>query len=361
MNRIFFILIALFLGNFSANAQKYVADLLFSTDSASVYKIARSEKSSSEVPGVRVYGIPNGETVTLTRTLDGNPNIGAFTKGGEEYCIHGADLVFSEENPESTVNLFPDLRKEGRHTASERFFTTMTPYCIIALLFIAAIALAFLGRSEPFRRVALTGMPLCILLASVLEIWGYALIGTTVFWWCNYDTYGFFGSLFRAIPYVIFVAFQVYSIKLYEQILFADDPDREISVKPMAVSLGMCIPATVAAAILCACFWRSATDWISLIVFLLTLGIGTVVSYRRNVEAAGVFNGTMLTVFTAVYIIGGLIAVWGLIVVIFRLILQILMIIAGIIMIAAVGTRRYKDQYGNKYEEDGFGNIHRIN
>jgi len=362
MFRILFILtLPYFLGVLSANAQKYTVDLLFSTDSASVYNIVRSEKSSQEVPGVIAFKIPNGEEITLTRTLDGNPSIGALTRDGAEYCINGSNLVFSEDNPEGTPNLFPDLRKEGKHTFIEHFFTTMTPYCIIAILFIAAIAFAFLGRMDAFRTVSLIGMPLCILLASILEIWGFAVLGKNVFWWCDYDTYGFFGSLFRAIPYVLFVAFQVYSIKLYEKILFADDPNKEISIKPMAISMGACIPATLAAAILCAIFWRSATDYISLVVFLLTLGIGTVISCRRNVQAAGAFNGTMLTAFAAVYIIGGLIAVWGLIVVIFRLILQILMIIAGIILIAVVGTTRYKDSRGNVYEEDGFGNIRRIN
>lgn len=361
-NRLLLLFTLMCVTTLTVSAQRYVVDLLFATDSASVYTIVRSDKSSSEVPGIKAFSIPNGEEITLTRTLEGNANIGAFTQDGKEYCIYGSNLILSENNPENTAGLFPDLRKNGKHTAIEHFFTTMTPYWIIALLFILAIAFAFIGRSDALRKVSLIGMPVCISLASFFEIWAFAVLGTDAFWWCDYDTYGFFGSLLRAIPYVVFVAFQIYSIKLYEKILFADDPDKEFSIKPMAISIGACIPATIVAAIMCALWWRSATDIVSLIVFLVTLSVGVIISYRKNVKSLGTFTGTMLTIFMAAYIVGGLIAIWGLIVVIFRLILQILMILAGIFIIAMMGTRRrYKDQFGNKYEEDGFGNIHRIN
>jgi len=360
-NKLILLFIALSVGFTSANAQRYVVDLLFANDSINASEIVVSEQSGDEVPGVTAFTIPNGEELTITRVLKGNENIGVIVKDGKEYAVNGVSLILSENNPEGTVDLFPDLRKDGKYTAAEHFFTTMTPYWIIAMLFIAAIAFAFLGRIDSMRGIALISMPVCIALASFLEIWGFIEIGSKVFWWCDYDTYGFFGSLFRAIPYVLFVAFQIYSIKLYEKILFANDPDRKFSIKPMAISIGACIPATIVTAILCAMWWRSATDIASLIVFMTTLIVGIVISYRRNVKTLGAFTGTLLTIFMAAYIVGGLIALWGLIVIIFRLIIQILMIIAGIIMIAVVGTRRYKDQYGNKYEEDGFGNIRRIN
>jgi len=360
-NKLIVLLLFLSVGFTQANAQRYVVDLLFANDSINAWEITVSEKTGDEMEGVKAFSIPNGEELTITRVLKGNENTGVIEKDGKEYAVHGASLILSENNPEGTVDLFPDLRKDGKYSASAHFFTTMAPYWIIALLFIAAIAFAFLGRVDSMRGIALIGMPVCIASASFLEIWGFIEIGTNVFWWCDYDTYGFFGSLFRAVPYVLFVAFQIYSIKLYEKILFANEPDKEISIKPMAISIGACIPATIVTAILCAMWWRSATDIASLVVFLTTLIAGIVISYRRNVKALGAFTGTLLTLFMAAYIVGGLIALWGLIVIIFRLIIQILMIIAGIIMIAVVGTRRYKDQYGNKYEEDGFGNIRRIN
>lgn len=359
--RILIALIVLTIGCIPANAQRYVIDLLFANDSVPVYTIKLNDDKTCELEDQLAYKLTHGDTITITRVLKGNESIGATVRDGKEYAVRGSYLILCDNNPEGTINLFPDLRKDGKHTATEHFFTTMTPYWIIAILFIAAIAFSFLGRIEALRGISLIGMPVCITFASFMEIWGFIEIGTNVFWWCDYDTYGFFGSLFRAVPYVVFVAFQIYSIKLYEKILFVDDPDKKFSIKPMAISIGACIPATIVTAIACALWWRSATDIASLVVFLATLIVGVVISYRRNVKTLGVFNGTMLTIFMAAYIVGGLIALWGLIVIIFRLILQILMIIAGLFIMACLGTRRYKDQYGNKYEEDGFGNIRRIN
>lgn len=343
-----------------SHAQKYVVDLLMPNDSASVYTIERS-KSAAEVEGALAFKIPNGTELTVTRVLDGNASIGVIKQDGKEYCVRGSLLIFSEDNPEGVSNLFPDLRKDGRHTAIERFFVTMTPYWIIALLFVAAIAFAFLGRMAPLRGVALVAIPLCILFASIMEIWAYATIGSSAFWWCDYDRYGFWGSFFRAIPYVAFVAFQIFSIRLYERILFGEDSDKKISIKPMAISMGACIPLTLIAVIAGALWWKSANGTVAVIVFLLSLGIGTVISFHRNIKILGKVNGVLLSIFTAIYIIGAIIAIWGLIVLIFKLILQVLMIVGAFFLMAMMSTTRYRDSSGNVYEEDGFGNRRKIN
>lgn len=319
-----------------AAAQRYTVDLLFSTDSAQVYTIERSQNYDAELPGVLAFKIPNGEEVTLTRTLEGNSGIGAFTRAGKTYCISSSDLVISDENPEGTPDLFPNHRQ--RYSAAQHFYTTATPYWMIAALFIAAIALALLGRAARFRKAALIGMPLCILLASLLEIGGYSLIGSTVFWWCDYDRYGFFGSLVRALPYLGFVAFQLYSIKLYEKMLFTEDSDKKISIKPMAVSIGACIPLTAVAVIAGVTWWRPAAEAVAVLVFLLSLGTGTFLSYRKNVRTAGAFNGTMLTVFTAFYLLGLIIASWGLIVLLLRLLFQILILLGCIGAVLFLGA-----------------------
>lgn len=343
-----------------SRAQKYVVDLLMPNDSVYAYNIERA-KSGGEVEGVLAFKIPNGTELTITRVLEGNEDIGVIVQDGKEYCVRGSQLIFSEDNPEGAVDLFPELRKDGKHTAIEHFFVSMTPYWIIALLFIASIAFAFLGRMGSLRSVALVLIPICILLASVMEIWAYASVGGSAFWWCDYDKYGFWGSLFRAIPYVVFVAFQVYSIKLYERILFGEDSEKKISIKPMAISMGACIPLTLIAVIAGAAWWRDANGAVASIVFVLSLGIGTVLSFRRNIKTLGKANGVMLSIFTAIYIIGVLIAAWGLIVLIFKLILQILLIVGIIFLVAMMSTSRYRDSHGNVYEEDAFGNRRRIN
>lgn len=329
-NRLLIILVSLCIGFFSANAQRYVVDLLFANDSVPVYTIEASSQYDAEVEGTKAFTIQNGEEITITRVLKGNEDIGVIVKDGREYAVSGAALVLSENNPDGTVDLWPELRKDGKHTATEHFFTSMTPYWIIALLFIAAIVFAFIGRYEAFRRIALVGMPVCILIASLLEIWAFASIGSSVFWWCDYDKYGFWGSAFRAIPYAIFCTFQIFSIKLYERILFGRDSENEISIKPMAISLGACIPVTLVAVFAGAVWWRSANEIVAGIVFIVSLGLGTFITLRKNIKILGKVNGTLLTAFLGVYIVGAIIAAVGLITLLLRLILQMLVILAGI-------------------------------
>lgn len=329
-NKLILLLIALSVGFTSANAQRYVVDLLFANDSINAYTIEFSQQWDSEQEGVKAFSIPNGTELNITRVLKGNESIGVIERNGKEYAVQGACLILSDNNPEGTTDLFPDLRKEGKYTATEHFFTTMTPYWIIALLFIVAIAFAFLGRKSSFRFIALIGMPMCILLASLLEIWAYASIGSSVFWWCDYDKYGFWGSALRAIPFVIFCVFQIFSIKLYERILFGKDSENEISIKPMAISLGACIPITLVAVFAGAVWWRNANEIVAGIVFLLSLGLGTFLTLRKNIRTLGKVSGTLLTIFIGIYIVGVIIAVVGLIVLLLRLILQMIMILAGI-------------------------------
>ncbi len=358
-NRLLLTFVSLCIGFFSANAQRYVVDLLFANDSVPVYTIEESKQYDAENEGTKAFAIQNGEEITITRVLKGNESIGVIVKDGKEYAVRGAYLVLSENNPEGTIDLFPNLRVKGKHTTIEHFFTTMTPYWIIAVFFLSAIAFAFLGRIEAFRKMALLGMPVCILLASLLEIWAYVSIGSSVFWWCDYDKYGFWSSALRAIPYVAFCAFQIFSIKLYEQVLFGKDSDNEISIKPMAISMGACIPLTLIAVFAGAVWWRSANEVVASVVFLLSLGAGTFITLRRNIQTLGKLSGVLLTAFIGVYIVGTIIATVGIIALLLRLILQMIVFlgcIAAVIFLAGSAGGSGGGNGGNKAawrNEDG--------
>ena len=92
-------------------------------------------------------------------------------------------------------------------------------------------------------------------------------------------------------------------------------------------------PVLIASALICE--FLGLGGWIEtlliLVSFLLALGIGVFLSLKRNIELMKSKKlGLLLTLFTIVYILGCIVAVWGLIVVIFKLIIQIL-IVGGII------------------------------
>lgn len=315
-----------------AAAQLYVLDDNFD-DSTEVYAIKYIPENDTEMAGEEVMKLPMGETVTVTRQLKGATTYGCISIDGKEYAVHSGHLLFSDENPEGTEDTFGNTRERTNHSRTGRFFATMIPYWLIALLFMAAMAFTFVGmKSARARRMAIVVVPAAILLASVIEISAVWVMGNSAFWWCSPQRYGFWGSLWRVIPFVAIVAFQLYSIVLYKQLLTEDDPDRELSLKPMAISLGICLPATIITTIVLtlAKVPDTVLEALSVAVFLVSLGVGVWMSTKRNIAALGRTAGIAFTVFAAVYIIGSIVAIYGLIVVIFKLILQILLVLGAI-------------------------------
>ncbi len=316
-----------------ARAQIYVVDDNFA-DSVSVYNITLSKDGKYEQLAQEAFKLPMGETVTVERLLKGQTAYGLIKVNGKEYGISSGYLLFSDDNSEGTEDIFGNTRERTNHSWTGKFFATFTPYAIIAILFLVAMAFMFIGmKIGTMRRYALFVVPGCILLASILEIWAYWVLGNDAFWWCDKDKYGFFGSLLRAIPFMLFVAFQLFSFKFYQQLLLGKDSETKLSIKPMAISIVICIPAPVAlAVILSLCDIRGTfVDILTVIVFLASLIIGILISMKKNVSLLGKTAGLAFTIFGIVYIIGSLVAVWGLVVVIFRLIIQILIICAAIV------------------------------
>lgn len=343
-------------------AQLYVVDDNF-TDSAVVHQLSLTADGKAEVLGEEAFKLAMGETVRVERLLKGQTAYGLIIVGGKEYGISSGELLFSDENSEGTEDIFGNTRDRVNHSVLGKFFATMTPYWIIAVLFIVAMLFTWLGlRSDTLRKPALIAVPACILGASVLEVWAYAVLGTTAFWWCDPEKYGFFGSLFRVLPFIAFVAFQLYSIKLYMW-LVTGEKDNGLSVKPLLISIGICVPVAIAVTFLCAAvFSLKSTPLavVTVITFLITLGIGLFISTKKNLKELGKTAGTLFTLFGIVWAVGAVVAIIGLVIVIFKLIFQILVVCAAVFAMAMASSKKYKDSDGNIYEEDGFGNLRKI-
>lgn len=206
-----------------------------------------------------------------------------------------------------------------------------------------------------------------MLLISIIEVIGYKVLGGDMFWWCDNDRYGFFGSLFRVIPFGAVVALQFYTFKMFETLIFADVPAEEkgkLSLKPAMVSLAACLPVLIAYAMIVQLWlgWQGmVSDAIMFILFLGTLVSGIAISVKKNAEALGAGKGLIVTIFTVIYLVGLLIAAWGVIIVLLKIILQVLMVIAGIIALSVLAQRTYyKGSDGHIYAESGFENLHRV-
>lgn len=323
------------ISTFTLSAQKYIIDDNF-LDSVKVYKISVADpKTGDETLDEPVFKMAMGQEVEVTRLLKGHTGYGAIEVDGKEFGIQSKYLMFSEDNPEGTEDIFGDTRNRVNHSWAGKFFASFTPYAIISLFFILAIVFLVLGlKSAAVRRLALYVVPGCILIASLMEVWAYKTLGTDAFWWCSMDNYGFFGSLFRAIPFCLFVAFQLYSIKLYEQMLLADrDNGEKLSIKPMAISLAICLPLTLVIVFGLAAldFNPTLRDILSVVAFFVSLGLGVLLSLRKNIKILGSFAGSAFTIFGIVYILASIVAIIGVAIVIFKIILQLLIIGAAIL------------------------------
>ena len=324
---------ATLLGCLPSVAQKYILDDNFQ-DSISVYKIERAKDGSYETLGDEVMKLPIGETVVLKRLLKENSGYGAITIIGKEYGVTSHGLLFSDENPEGTEDAFGDTRERTNHSWEGKFFATFTPYAIIASMFAIAMIFLFIGLANKIiRRIALVVVPICLLGATSMETWAYITLGNDAFWWCSMENYGFWGSCLRVIPFVIFIVFQLCSIKGYELLLIDKDKDNEgLSIKPMAISMIICLPLTIAALIITTLmgYHGVVRDIVTVATFLLSFGIGASISLVKNIKTIGFISGLFFTLFSIVYILGSIVSIIGLIVILLELIFQVLIICAGI-------------------------------
>lgn len=284
-----------------------------------------------------------------------------FAHEGKFYAIYDKDLKFSSKNPDGIENPFSE-KQQKRHSLPGRFYGSTAAILTILLIMGFAAAVSFLYFKGIFkdRAFVLKVIPGAILLNSLILIYGQLNFGDEIFWWCDYDRYGFFGSLLRVIPFTLVLLIQIGSIKVYEMFLFDGQTEREdgtelkLSIKPAALSLALCLPVTIATAILLSFLNIRGfmMDLITLVVLFGSLGWGMIKTHRKNVKLFGPFNGLMMTLFSTVYIIGCIIAIIALVTLIIQLIFQILVVVGTFLVLAMITPkRRYRGSDGRIYEE----------
>lgn len=280
-----------------------------------------------------------------------------FEDGGKYYVIYAHDLKFADDNPSYMTNPLSE-KTQARATMLGKFYSSMYPAYIVLLSILIAVGLSYLYMKGKYslRKVVLIAIPAAIFVMSAVLIVGYMNFETKIFWWCDYDRYGFWSSLFRFFPFAAVVAAQVYSIKLYETVLLSDNPyvSDGLSIKPVAISVALCLPVAIITAIIAALMdiKGSLLSIITTIVFFVTLAIGLIKSCRKNMETLGKINGISFTIFSVVYIIGCLISLWALITLVFQLIFQILVVIFAIIMIYVLANTKTRRRRSDGTYED---------
>ena len=219
-HRLAFFFIAL-LSCLSISAQKFELDPLWG-DSVECMVASKPDSLWKISEPIQTVKFPRGMEIESCGKANGY--YVAFKKDGASYMAYMGELKFSADNPEGTVNpLSEDTVK--KHSALGHFYATYTPAVLVLILMGMILATFFVARkSSPAVPLALKVIPVCMLLISIIEVVGYKVLGGDMFWWCDNDRYGFFGSLFRVIPFGAVVALQFYTFKMFETLVFADVP-----------------------------------------------------------------------------------------------------------------------------------------
>lgn len=321
----------------SASAQRFEIDPLFS-DSVKVVRVVRADSGWTEYQPYSAVMLPDGYAFDLVE-MDGGRLV--FDMDGAYFRVQPGSVVFSRDNAPDAVN--PLSKKNIRHhSALAHLFASAAPYLLIVLLVVVGTLLGLLGqRSSALRTLALKAMPLCLAAASLLEVAAFLVLGSDMAWWCDDDLWGFWGALWRAIPFAVVVLMQYYSIRLYSKLLFdghtsGEGEEPRISLRPVAWAIGLLLPLIFVIMLLFNAigFIGTVPD---IIATVIPLGISALLirsGYGRNLETFGRKNGLLITLFSIVYLLGLIISAVILAVVIFKIILQLLIVAALVVLCA---------------------------
>lgn len=237
------------------------------------------------------------------------------------------------------------------------FFTSLGPCWAIIGLLVIAFAICLAGMRSGVRSVREAGLvvvPLCLLAVAAIEIYWYRLMGAGAFWWCDYDSYGFFGTLLRVLPFLIVVAMQLFSIKLYEQLLCWDgSADGEIHAKPAVIGILVSFPTLIVYVLVTQLgfHWKGETaEMVGVGIFLLIILVGIIRTFMLNIQEFGALRGSLISAFILVYVVSCIVAVAALIFVIVRILLVVLAALFALAVLGGTGGRTlYRDKYGNLY------------
>lgn len=255
------------------------------------------------------------------------------------------------------------------------WYETITPYILIFLLFAATVAMIFVGlRNWKYRRLALILTPTFIILGTVLELMAFGTMGKKAFWWCDDETYGFWGALLRCIPFFLVVYAQIVSYLCYKIILVDGDDADSLSIKPMAKSMVFCLPLAFIVTLLLSEFklihGNNQQTSIALGIMLVVLVAGTFKSTRTNIKTLDWGRGLAFTAFGVIYIIGLIAMAWGVVLIFMQLWLQTI-ILFGVVVLLCGGAKssaqsnfvakknvRRVNHNGRIMWEDGYGGYH---
>ena len=192
-----------------------------------------------------------------------------------------------------TVNIFAAIH----HWCAAQltgFFHTPVPYLFICLIVLAFFPLRLLANHESrVWRAVMRLMMVLFPLTFLVELGALLTLGFDVIWWCNPDTYGFWGALWRVCLLVLVLMVQLIAIWVFTNFMpeylagvsKSNESDASFNLWPAFWGLALCYPAFWVGMFAVAYFHVPTNT--PLYAFFGVLGLGVAMMLARNVKTYG--------------------------------------------------------------------------
>ena len=367
ISRIVMIVLLVCLAGAASAQYTFVVDALRS-DSTKLYKYNAQWSETWVHLDEAVGSLPNGTEVTIAKndTVANKAYVPSIRKGkeyedhmiavtynGSRYLVSSRDLKLS---PNDTSGITDFLnQKKSQHEGLGPWYYTYTPYILIFILLVLATLFAALSRGGAFTAVL---VPLLLLAAILIEVWGVICLGQDMLWWVDKDQFPMSRVIVRLILFAAALVMQVFSIRLYKNAM-SDGALDELNVRRPLVS------AIIGAGLLLGCvivslLFRKSLDAqkmlnIGLILLGISVAIGLVSTAVQNIRAVGAVGGIAFTLFAIIYGVGFIVALVMIIIGIVNAFMETIVTIGGgalvlYIMSHFVPTRTYTRSDGTVVE-----------
>lgn len=272
----------------------------------------------------------------------------AVTHNGARYYVDAKDLMLSPNDPtgKDFIN-----REDNYHNFWGRFYSSLIPYIAIFLLLLAATVFAFLNNGSNGPRLVPTILvPVFMLLAIALEMFGVFKLGRDVLWWIDTDVIKKGRVIFRLVLFALAVIMQISSMKLYKQGIagYVSDPDQKVLVKRPMVGALVGVSLLGVSVIVATIVPKHASLCLGIGAALLGIAVvvGIVSTAVVNCKALGNAGGIAFSLFVVIYGIGLLTTIIMLIIGFVNVFMEMLITVGGgvlamVIMSKVVPTRSY--------------------
>ena len=309
--------------------------------------------------GEAVGTIPNGTEVTIAQsdTVVNNayfPSIRkekeyedhviAVTYNGSQYLVCSRDLKLS---PNDTSGRTDFINKErSKHEGWAPWYYTYTPYILVLILLVLATVFAAISQGGPFTALI---VPLLLLAAIVIEVFGVYCLGTDMLWWVDKDQFPMSKVLLRLALFAVAIILQIFSIRLYRNAM-SDGASGELNVRrPLVwaiIGAGLMLACVIISLTFRKSFDPTQMFYVGAALWGVSIVIGIISAAVQNIRAVGFIGGLGFTIFAIIYGVGFIVALTMLIIGIVNAFMEMIVTIGGgalvlYIMSHFVPTRTY--------------------